>query len=1069
MMEKLLKLKKYMKDWKVITACVAVVALVGGIAIFVTADSFVSFTFEQSDPVVFNSTDDKKTIKIANVSGNDTALNPSASASDITLDEIVPYVDWRIDQLTANGTSKDVISFTANGKSNLFLSGTLTNSPFANFDSANAIDGTNNANKDKIKAVEIQKKHAGKALVTATYNSPAVNAASGSLEGKISSKNVTVYVPLNHSTFNATEQGVTSAVDVSKPYKMGTSFSLITNTGANNKAILEFSSNSNVSGFTQTDGVGQNTQLSNFTLNGGGYTYITVRTNDCDMSILNDKTNLSTIKTVLGEVKFFPEGTVDSSIGELKEELSSGEKYLFLKNDKSVFNNGEQGIEIPCTVKDWVNSGVKYKVEDSSICEFKDGRIIPKKAGVTKITAEVEGTQAKDSFNVVVPFVVVSCPEVVNVGDEFELVTSAGQSVNVTFGSVDPLYVATVPEKYGTYVAKKAGKTYIVASLVLPSNIDQIFDSYYPNGWDRIECPITIIDDFTVDIHEAYVSIGGDPVEIKALGTDTDYVKNPVGYEIVSQYGPNGPPDVVSGDLISVVKKEGKEDTFVISGLSGGTVNLRIYQTVNGVKKFDTCKIMVTTPVSDMIINPSEIKVDEGGVSENVVLSFEPEPTNNKVIWKSSDESIATIEEIDKHTIRVHGVKGGSTTINAISLDDTNKVVQAVVKVRKPITGLRIKNNDEADPESGILTLDYAAKQYQLVAEITPEKTSEDDGVNRNVTWRSTNPKVAEVDPASGLVTFIGPGFVSITCDAEDKGADKNTTFSDSINLYITVPVTSIKLDTTKATIRKGDSLRITADVTPATASNKNLIWESSDTSVATVSPNGVVTAVGTGRCTILCKSSDPSSTASAMCNIFVMQPVTGIELNTTEITVRKGQVFWLNANCLPTDADDKSVTWSSNNEEICTVEQDGKVTAVEAGTTTIVAMSNDSGMLATCKVIVTQPVTGIKLNSSYQEMWVGSKYAIIPTVEPIDAENKNVTYFSSDSSVASVDEYGVVTALKGGNTIIEVTTEEYHLTATCTIVVKEYVSSITLSEHEKFLNVTETGTLTAECYVEIN
>ena len=276
------------------------------------------------------------------------------------------------------------------------------------------------------------------------------------------------------------------------------------------------------------------------------------------------------------------------------------------------------------------------------------------------------------------------------------------------------------------------------------------------------------------------------------------------------------------------------------------------------------------------------------------------------------------------------------------------------------------------------------------------------------------------------------------------------------------MPVTSITLDTTKATIRKGDSLRITADVTPTTASNKNLVWESSDTSVATVSDNGVVTAVGTGRCTILCKSSDPSSTASAMCNIFVMQPVTGIELNTTEITVRKGQVFWLNANCLPTDADDKSVTWSSNNEEICTVEQDGKVTAVEAGTTTIVAMSNDSGMLATCKVIVTQPVTGIKLNSSYQEMWVGSKYAIIPTVEPIDAENKNVTYFSSDESVASVDEYGVVTALKGGNTIIEVTTEEYHLTATCTIVVKEYVSSITLSEHEKFLNVTETGTLTA-------
>ena len=97
--------------------------------------------------------------------------------------------------------------------------------------------------------------------MTATYNSPAVDAASGSLEGKISSKNVTVYVPLDHSIFNAAEPGESaSAVNVNKPYKMGTSFSLTTNTGANNKAVLEFSSNSNVSGFAQTDGVGEYTK-----------------------------------------------------------------------------------------------------------------------------------------------------------------------------------------------------------------------------------------------------------------------------------------------------------------------------------------------------------------------------------------------------------------------------------------------------------------------------------------------------------------------------------------------------------------------------------------------------------------------------------------------------------------------------------------------------------------------------------------------------------------------------------------------------------------------------------------
>ncbi|MFR4337252.1 MAG: Ig domain-containing protein [Lachnospira pectinoschiza] len=90
------------------------------------------------------------------------------------------------------------------------------------------------------------------------------------------------------------------------------------------------------------------------------------------------------------------------------------------------------------------------------------------------------------------------------------------------------------------------------------------------------------------------------------------------------------------------------------------------------------------------------------------------------------------------------------------------------------------------------------------------------------------------------------------------------------------------------------------------------------------------------------------------------------------------------------------------------------------------------------------------------------SQYAIIPVVEPYDAENKNVTYLSSDPSVATVDENGVVTALKGGSCIIEVTTEVNKLTAACTIVVKEYVSSITLSETDKFMNVGSTGTLVA-------
>ena len=75
------------------------------------------------------------------------------------------------------------------------------------------------------------------------------------------------------------------------------------------------------------------------------------------------------------------------------------------------------------------------------------------------------------------------------------------------------------------------------------------------------------------------------------------------------------------------------------------------------------------------------------------------------------------------------------------------------------------------------------------------------------------------------------------------------------------------------------------------------------------------------------------------MCNIYVKQPVTSIVLNTTDITVRKGQVFWLNATCLPENADNKLVTWESRDENVCKVESDGKVTATGAGTTSIILM----------------------------------------------------------------------------------------------------------------------------------
>ena len=143
-----------------------------------------------------------------------------------------------------------------------------------------------------------------------------------------------------------------------------------------------------------------------------------------------------------------------------------------------------------------------------------------------------------------------------------------------------------------------------------------------------------------------------------------------------------------------------------------------------------------------------------------------------------------------------------------------------------------------------------AIGQFQLVASILPEG----EGVNRNVTWTSSDPSVATVDE-NGLVKYVKPGYCTIVCKTTD-GA-----YIATCNFIISIPVETIKLDYTDEIMSIGGRLRITAEVLPVTATNRTVVWESSNTNVCIVDSNGLVEAVGTGSCTILCKSLDGNYT----------------------------------------------------------------------------------------------------------------------------------------------------------------------------------------------------------------
>ncbi len=139
--------------------------------------------------------------------------------------------------------------------------------------------------------------------------------------------------------------------------------------------------------------------------------------------------------------------------------------------------------------------------------------------------------------------------------------------------------------------------------------------------------------------------------------------------------------------------------------------------------------------------------------------------------------------------------------------------------------------------------------------------------------------------------------------------------------------------------------------------SDAEISWSSSSTAVATVSTTGKVTAVGNGNAVITASATDGSG-KKATCAVTVTTLVTGVSLNKTSLVLNEGGSETLTATIAPSTASDKSVTWSSTNTSVATVDQNGKVTAVSKGTATIKAEAKDgSGKYATCSVTVKKPL----------------------------------------------------------------------------------------------------------------
>lgn len=159
---------------------------------------------------------------------------------------------------------------------------------------------------------------------------------------------------------------------------------------------------------------------------------------------------------------------------------------------------------------------------------------------------------------------------------------------------------------------------------------------------------------------------------------------------------------------------------------------------------------------------------------------------------------------------------------------------------------------------------------------------------------------------------------------------------------------------------------------------------------------------------------------------------VASIELDQTNLSINLGETAALVATVKPDNATDKTVSWSSSDIEIATVDEAGKVKAIKEGTATITAKAGDK--TAECKVSVCIPVTSIELDNTRLELKENETVKLIATVKPDNATDKTVTWTSSDSAVVSVDSSGEVKAIKGGTATI--TAQAGEKMATCTVIV---------------------------------
>lgn len=501
---------------------------------------------------------------------------------------------------------------------------------------------------------------------------------------------------------------------------------------------------------------------------------------------------------------------------------------------------------------------------------------------------------------------------------QFTAILESGESQNKIVWKSQNEHVAVVSDN-GDVTAMAEGETIIGATI---------------EGQDALHAEVTI----KVLPHTEDIAIG--ETEISVLtGNAVAYLPECTVYPADAYY--QGINWVSSDESIAMVGADGS-----VFGIAPGKC------TITGTSEDPKCTKEVTVDVT-VKVGIEAISLEHDGLSyvgkgSHINATILPNNADKtQIAWRSSDESIAAVDRYGNVTF----AQPGTVTITCEATDGSGTQCSTAMEGVKGVYALHI---DQRNPTL-LLGGNAALKTLPLTCSIIPADTA-----FTNVSWESDNPGVAEVDE-SGCVTALSLGKAIITATSKDPAAAGK--IRDRITVSVGEAIQEITLNEIGTTIAKGSRCTLTAKTVPTAPAMPKLKWSSSDESVIKVDGYGNIQARNVGKAVIRCEATDGSGVYAEQ-SLTVIQPVQRLSYSGKRLVVTEGKSEMCEIKVFPENASKQTLSFTSTNPNVASINAMGQVTGMNSGECTIIARSTDGSEKEIRIPVICEPAVPVEATS---------------------------------------------------------------------------------------------------------